>query len=116
MVFASKVCQGRVVYFNRPASDTASDNSAVTSGLVVIDSGPYTGQRVEFEADQCYLFGYTLRNADLGQIFRISEFFTSTGFVSCFDSPFSNIQMSQYALWSSLTIPTASISFGLGPI
>ena len=57
-----------------------SEHDIVNAGIAVIDSGPYAGQRLEFEADQCYLFGYCLQSADLSYLFNKSEkkkFFTS---------------------------------------
>jgi hypothetical protein len=56
------------VHFKRPEA-----GEAVTSGLAVIDSGPFVGQRIEFEAEHCYLFGYSLKRTDLSQIFQNSK-------------------------------------------
>ena len=50
-----------------------SEHDIVNAGIAVIDSGPYAGQRLEFEADQCYLFGYCLQSADLSYLFNKSK-------------------------------------------
>lgn len=63
------MCQGRVVYLKPPNEN----ESTVCAGTAVIDSGPYTGQRIEFEAEQCFLFGYCLSRADLSFIFQANE-------------------------------------------
>ena len=76
LVYETKVCQGRVVYLKPPGGGTENDssgNAAVCAGTAVIDSGPYTGQRIEFEAEQCFLFGYCLARADLSFIFQASK-------------------------------------------
>ena len=68
-VYATKVCQGRVVYLKPPNEN----ESSVCAGTAVIDSGPHTGQRIEFEAEQCFLFGYSLSRVDLSFIFQASK-------------------------------------------
>ena len=65
--YANKLCQGRIVYLK------PSEHDIVNAGIAVIDSGPYAGQRLEFEADQCYLFGYCLQSADLSYLFNKSK-------------------------------------------
>ena len=78
-IYETKVCQGRVVYLKPPGGGTENDSSsdnqatAVCAGTAVIDSGPYTGQRIEFEAEQCFLFGYCLARADFSFIFQASK-------------------------------------------
>lgn len=69
-VYETKVCQGRVVFLKPNHEDC---EGPVSSGVVVIDSGPYTGQRVEFEADDCFLYGYPLGRAHLGYLFHSSK-------------------------------------------
>ena len=68
-MYKNKVCVGRVVHFKRPEND----KDYVSAGFAIIDSGPYAGQRIEFEAHQCYLYGYKLNQADLSFIFSTSE-------------------------------------------
>ena len=68
-VYETKVCQGRVVYFKKPEYGDFTN-----SGLVVIDSGPYAGQRIDFEAENCYLYGYNLARVDLSYIFTTSAY------------------------------------------
>ena len=70
-VYETKVCQGRVVYLKPPDEE---DDRVVRSGIAVIDSGPHTGQRIEFEARQCFLFGYCLARANLSFILQTSKF------------------------------------------
>ena len=43
------------------------------SGLVVLDNGPYAGQRIEIDAEQCYLYGYNLGRTDLSYLFMTSK-------------------------------------------
>ena len=45
------------------------------SGLVVLDNGPYAGQRIEIDAEQCYLYGYNLSRTDLSYLFMTSKIF-----------------------------------------
>ena len=67
-VYATKVCQGRVVYLKPPEDG----EEIINAGMLVIDSGPYTGQRIEFEAEKCYLYGFSLARADLSFLFQTS--------------------------------------------
>ena len=62
---------GRIVHFSPPKD--AEDSSAVTCGTAVIDAGEHAGQRVEFEASQCYAYGHSLAKADLSQVFNESK-------------------------------------------
>ena len=68
------------------------NESTVCAGTAVIDSGPYTGQRIEFEAEQCFLFGYCLSRADLSFIFRASKYITLS-FVCLFECKPSSKEM-----------------------
>jgi len=53
--------------------DENEENVFANAGIAVIDSGPYTGQRIEFEASQCFLFGYSLSRANLSFLFHANE-------------------------------------------
>ena len=66
--YESKICQGRVVFFKQPEYGDFTN-----AGFVVIDTGAYAGQRVEFEAEQCYLFGHNLARADLSYLFMTGK-------------------------------------------
>ena len=57
-----------MVYLKPPEDEAISG-----TGIVIIDSGPHTGQRVEFEAEQCYLYGFSLARADLSFLFQTSK-------------------------------------------
>lgn len=65
----NNICAGRIVHFHRPEPPTGP----VTSGIAIIDSGQYAGQRLEFEASECYAYGYCLQDADLSQVFSYDE-------------------------------------------
>eukprot|EP00095_Tigriopus_kingsejongensis_P007798 maker-scaffold370_size193435-snap-gene-0.43 protein:Tk07798 transcript:maker-scaffold370_size193435-snap-gene-0.43-mRNA-1 annotation:"unknown" len=56
---------GRVIQLFKPAESLDS----VTGGVAVIDYGPFAGQRVEFEREQCQAFGHPFGKADLSYIF-----------------------------------------------
>ena len=63
---APKFSSGRIIHFQRPDEP----DGPVTCGTAVLDSGPFAGQRVEFDAQECFAFGYPLAKADLSQIFK----------------------------------------------
>ena len=67
---SSNIGIGRIVHFFAP-KDNLTD--PVSSGVAVIDSGEYAGQRVEFEAAQCEAFGCSLEHTDISQIFSYSK-------------------------------------------
>jgi len=58
---------GRIVHFF-PPKDPKEEGTGVSSGIVVIDTGEYAGQRIEFDSSQCQAFGYSLEKADLSQV------------------------------------------------
>ena len=62
------VC-GRVVYLKHPET---SEGAAV-SGVAVVDTGQYLGQRVEFDRDVCIAFGQSLNKADLSHVFKYND-------------------------------------------
>ena len=45
----------------------------VVSGVAVLDSGEYMGQRVQFDRDVCSAFGHSLKRADLGKLFSYGK-------------------------------------------
>lgn len=60
---------GRVTFL-QPPEDGGSSSS---SGVAVIDEGPFAGQRVEFERQQASVLGRSLAKADLGQVFAYGK-------------------------------------------
>jgi len=62
-----EACDGRVVHLRKPTVGGICGPSQ--SGVAVLDNGPFAGQRVEFEAKQCSVFGVPLAKADLSQVF-----------------------------------------------
>ncbi|TRY75384.1 hypothetical protein TCAL_06343 [Tigriopus californicus] len=60
---------GRIVQLHKP---TDLFNSVI-AGVAVIDAGPFAGQRVEFDREQCHAFGHSLANADLSYIIKPNE-------------------------------------------
>ena len=69
-IYETKVCQGRLVHLKKP-----DYGDFTNSGLVVLDNGPYAGQRIEIDAEQCYLYGYNLGRTDLSYLFMTSKKF-----------------------------------------
>jgi len=63
------VATGRIVYLNSPDEP----KGAVESGVAVIDSGEYLGQRVQFDRTVCSAFGFPLAKADLSYVFSQGE-------------------------------------------
>eukprot|EP00092_Neocalanus_flemingeri_P024580 GFUD01026659.1.p1 GENE.GFUD01026659.1~~GFUD01026659.1.p1 ORF type:complete len:1744 (+),score=379.20 GFUD01026659.1:118-5349(+) len=60
---------GRVVYLNHPPDP----RGPVTSGVAIVDSGDFLGQRVEFDRNVCAAFGFPLHKADLSHLFSQGE-------------------------------------------
>ena len=58
------VYMGRIIHLARPVED----EGPTEAGTAVIDTGPYAGQRVEFERRQCTAFGLSMAKADLSHI------------------------------------------------
>ena len=56
--------RARVVYLKLPSEPGGPS----TSGVAVLDSGDFLGQRVEFDRDVCALFGLSLARADLSRV------------------------------------------------
>ena len=61
--------RARVVYLKPPSEPEGPS----TSGVAVLDSGEFLGQRVEFERDVCSGFGFSLARADLSKVFDRGE-------------------------------------------
>jgi RNA recognition motif-containing protein len=66
------VYMGRIVYLCRPVED--NETGPVRAGVAVIDTGPFAGQKVEFERAQCTAFGMGLAKADLSQILSFGQY------------------------------------------
>jgi len=60
---------GRVVYLTPPPDM----RGPVTSGVAIVDSGDFLGQRVEFDRSVCAAFGFSLHKADLSHLFCKGE-------------------------------------------
>ena len=56
--------RARVVYLKPPNEPEGPS----TSGVAVLDSGEFLGQRVEFDRDVCSVFGFLLTRADLSRV------------------------------------------------
>ena len=63
--------RARIVYLHPPPPSNL--RAPTTSGVAVLDSGEFMGQRVEFDREVCTAFGYSLHKADLGQIIKFGE-------------------------------------------
>ena len=59
----------RLVYLHTPATS----NGPVTSGVAVLHSGEFMGQRVEFDRAVCTAFGFSLHKADLSHLFEFGK-------------------------------------------
>lgn len=59
------------MYLKPPSENVSS----VSAGKAVIDSGPNAGQQIEFEAEQCFVYGYSLSRVNLSFIFQTSEYY-----------------------------------------
>ena len=64
------VYMGRIIHLARPVED----DGPTEAGTAVIDTGPFAGQRVEFEREQCTAFGLPMAKADLSQILSFGGF------------------------------------------
>jgi len=60
---------GRIVHLNPPADL----RGPVTSGVAIVDSGDFLGQRVEFDRNVCAAFGFSLHRADMSHLFGQGE-------------------------------------------
>ena len=63
--------RARIVHLHPPPP--SDPRAPATSGVAVLHSGEFMGQRVEFDRDVCSVFGYSLHRADLGQIVKFGE-------------------------------------------
>ena len=63
--------RARIVYLHPPPP--SDPRAPATSGVAVLHSGEFMGQRVEFDREVCSAFGYSLHKADLGQIIKFGE-------------------------------------------
>ena len=59
----------RLVYLHTPATS----NGPVTSGVAVLHSGEFMGQRVEFDREVCSAFGFSLHKANLSHLFKFGK-------------------------------------------
>ena len=66
-----KTVRARIVHLHPPPP--SDPRAPATSGVAVLHSGEFMGQRVEFDRDVCSVFGYSLHRADLGQIVKFGE-------------------------------------------
>ena len=64
---------GRIVHLARPVED----EGPTEAGTAVIDTGPYAGQRVEFERRQCTAFGLSMAKANLSHILSFGGYRTT---------------------------------------
>ena len=61
--------KGHIIHLHEPEEGA----TVVNSGVAVIDTGPFTGQRVEFESQQCKIFGHALGRSDLSLLFKFGK-------------------------------------------